>query len=113
MGFVKLQLVAKSEKKIEGFQKVLKLRFLNSDTVPRNVKGWTLWDFRHPLCCKISKQTKGRPFGGIQKISKSRIVPKEIQGKTPNGGFYVFEVLDVDVFVLDDVLAFRVRFGRP
>ena len=51
---MKLQLVAKNEKKIEGgalwglekiSQKNLKMRFLNSVTVPKNVKGGTFWDF--------------------------------------------------------------------
>ena len=48
LGFLKLQFVAKYEKKIKGghfgdFKKILKnkqkLRFLNSVTVPKNVKG--------------------------------------------------------------------------
>ena len=38
--------------------------------VPKNVKGGPFGIFRHPLCCKISKQMKGRPFGAIQKFSK-------------------------------------------
>ena len=75
LGFVKLQLVAKYEKKLKGdpweifknFQKNLKLRFLNSVTVPKNVKGGPFGIFWHPLRYKISKQTKGRPFGGIRK----------------------------------------------
>ena len=35
------------------------MRFLNSVTVPKNVKGGTLL-----------KQMKGGPFGAIQKVSK-------------------------------------------
>ena len=80
LGFVKLQLVAKYEKKIKGgplgdLKKTwvweIKMRFLNSVTVPKNVKGGPFGVFWDPLCCKISKQTKGRPFGGIQKTSKN------------------------------------------
>ena len=47
-----------------------------------------------------------------KKFQKSRIVPKKIRVKNTKGGSYVFKVLDVDVFVLDEVLAFRVCFGR-
>ena len=81
------------------------MRFLNSVTVPKNVKEGPFGIFWDPLCCKISKQTKRRPFGGIQKTSKkSRIEPKKIRVKNTKGGAsYVFEVLYVDVFVLDEV----------
>ena len=40
-------------------------------------------------------------------------MPKQIQVKNTKGGSYVFEVLDVDVFVLGEFLVFRVCFGRP
>ena len=43
-------------------------------------------------------------------LQKSRIVPKKIRVKNTKGASYVIEVLDVDVFVLDEVLAFRVCF---
>ena len=26
------------------------------------LKGGTLWDFKHPICCKISKKLKGDPL---------------------------------------------------
>ena len=26
------------------------------------LKGGTLWDFKHPICCKISKKLKGGKF---------------------------------------------------
>ena len=51
---MKLQLVAKKETKVKGgplgdfkkFQKKkFQMTFLNSVTVPKNVKGETLWDF--------------------------------------------------------------------
>ena len=76
-------------------------------------KGGPFGIFWHPLCCKISKQTKGRPFGGIQKSSKKVAqCRKKSEWKTPKVS-YVFKVLDVDVFVLDEFLTFRVCFGRP
>ena len=89
------------------------MRFLNSVTVPKNVKR-ALWDFLTSIVLqKKSKQTKGRPFGGIQKSSKKvakKVVPKKIRVINTKGS-YVFEVLDVDVS--DEILAFRVCFGRP
>ena len=51
-------------------EKFFKMRFLNSVTVPKNVKGGPFGIFRHSLCCKISKQMKGGPSGAIQKTSK-------------------------------------------
>ena len=90
------------------------MRFLNSVIVPKNVKGGTFWDFFTSIVLQNIETNEGRPFGGIQKTSiKSRIVPKEIRVKNTKGGFFVLEVLDVDVFVLDEFLAFRVCFGRP
>ena len=29
----------------------------------RKTERGTLWDFKHPICCKISKKLKGGPFG--------------------------------------------------
>ena len=69
-------------KKIEGgpladFKKFPK-KFLNSVTVPKNVKGGTLWDFLPSIVLQNIKTNEGRPFGGFQKTSKkSRIVPKK------------------------------------
>ena len=39
--------------------------------MPKNVKGKTFWDFLASIVLQISKQTKGRPFGGIQKVQKT------------------------------------------
>ena len=97
------------KKKIEGgtlcghekkfSKKIFKMRFLNSVRVPKNVKGWTLCDFGNSLCCKKSKQKKGGPFGAIQKVSKSLIVPKK------SGAMGFFEVLGV-------CFVFPFHFGR-
>ena len=38
----------------------------------------------------MSKQTKGRPFGVIKKVKKSRIVPKKIRVKNTKGGILCF-----------------------
>ena len=48
----------------------LKLRFLNSVTVPQNVIGGTLLDFLTSIVLQNIRKLKGRPFGGIQKASK-------------------------------------------
>ena len=65
------------------------MRFLNSVTVPKNVKGETLWDFL-TLCSKISKQMKRDPLVQSKKKSKkSRIVPKKIRVKNTKGGSLV------------------------
>ena len=59
------------------------MRFLNSVTVPKNVKGRTLWDFLTSIVLQNIETNEGGPFGAIQKVSKkSRIVPKK-------GGFLV------------------------
>ena len=89
------------------------MRFLNSVTVPKNVKGGTFWDFLTSIVMQNIEANEGETIWWNPKISKkSRIVPKEIRMKNTKRS-YVFEVLDVDVFVLDEVLAFRVCFGRP
>ena len=61
----------------EKISQIFKMRFLNSVTVPKNVKGGTLCYFLTSLCCKISKQMKGGPFGAIQKVSKSLSAEKK------------------------------------
>ena len=57
------------------------MRFLNSVTVPKNVKGGDPLRFFDIHCvAKHQKKLKGGPFGekiSIQKVSKSRIVPKK------------------------------------
>ena len=74
------------------------MRFLNSVTVPKNVKGAPFAIFRHPFCCKISKQMKGGPSDAIQKTSKkSRIMPKKSGAKVGS---------------LDVCFVFSFRFGR-
>ena len=49
----------------------------------------------------------------FKKFQKSHIVPKNPSEKHQRDPWYVFEVLDVDVLILDEVPAFRVCFGRP
>ena len=83
---MKLQLVAKNEKKNEGGtlwghekfpEQIFKMRFLNSVTVPKNVKGGTLCNFLISIVLQIIETNEKRPFGAIQKVSKSLIVPKK------------------------------------
>ena len=98
---------------IEKIEKKLKLKFSNSVTVPKIVKGGTLWGFFDIHCAaKYFKKIEGEALWWNPKsLKKSRIVPKKIRVKNTKGGSYVIEVLDVDVFVLDEVLAGRVCFG--
>ena len=87
------------------------MRFLNSVTVPKNVKGEILWDFLTSIVLQNIETNEGETLWWNPKnFKKSRIVPKKIRVKYTKGGTYVFEVLDVDVFVLDEFLAFRVCF---
>ena len=37
------------------------------------LKGGTLWDFKHPICCKISKKLKGGPFGEKKILGKKSL----------------------------------------
>ena len=46
------------------------MRFLNSVTVPKNVKGGTLWDFLTSIVLQNIETNEGGPFGAIQKTSK-------------------------------------------
>ena len=52
-------------------RKIFKMRFLNSVTVSKNVKGGTLCNLLTPIVLQNMKQMKGGPFGAIQKVSKS------------------------------------------
>ena len=53
------------------------MRFLNSVTMPKNVKGGTLCDFLTSIALQNIETNEGGPFGAIQKVSKSLIVPKK------------------------------------
>ena len=79
---MKLQLIVKNEKKLKGGpfgdmkkfpEKFFKTRFLNSVTVPKNVKGGTLCDFLTSIVLQNIETNEGGPFGAIQKVSKSLI----------------------------------------
>ena len=56
------------------------MRFLNSVTVPKNVKGGTLCYFLTSIVLQNIETNEGGPFGAIQKVSKSLIVPKKKWG---------------------------------
>ena len=53
------------------------MRFLNSVTVPKNVKGGTLCNFLTSIVLQNIETNEGGPFGAIQKVPKSLIVPKK------------------------------------
>ena len=77
-GFVKLQLVAKNEKNEGGplgdmkkFPKnFFKMRFLNSVTVPKNVKGGTLCDFLTSIVLQNIETNEGGPLVQSKKFQK-------------------------------------------
>ena len=86
------------------------MRFLNSVTVPKNVKGGTLCDFLTSIVLQNIKKIEGGTLWGKifnPKISKSRIVPKK-----SGGIFSVISRLWTSVlfflFVLDALL--RLQF---
>ena len=49
---------------MKKFPKNFLMRFLNSVTVPKNVKGGPFAIFLHPLCCKTSKKIEGGTLWG-------------------------------------------------
>ena len=51
-------------------KKFFSMRFLNSVTVPKNVKGGTLCDFLTSIVLQNIKLNEGGPSGAIQKTSK-------------------------------------------
>ena len=46
------------------------MRFLNSVTLPKNVKGGSLWNFLTFIVLQNFETIEGGPFGAIQKVSK-------------------------------------------
>ena len=58
-------------------KKFFKMRFLNSVTVPKNVKGGTLCNFLTSIVLQNIETNQGGPFGAIQKVSKNLIVSKK------------------------------------
>ena len=79
------------------------MRFLNSVTVPKNVKRGTLCGFLTSIVLQNIETNEGGPFGAIQKVSKSLIVPKKVG--LWGDPLCVFEALDV-------CFVFSFRFGR-
>ena len=88
------------------------MRCLNSVTVSKNVKGDPLRFLDIHCVAKYGLQNivshRNKRRWNPKNFKKSRIVPNKIRVKNTKGGSYVFEVLDVDAFVLGEVLAFRV-----
>ena len=68
-------------KKLEIFEK--NFSFGKCRRVPKNVKGGLFLIDKHAFCSKMTKNSKGRPFGYVKKISKkSRTVPNKLKGGT-------------------------------
>ena len=86
---MELQLIAKNFKKLKGgpfgdmkkFPKKNLMRFLNSVTVPKNVKGGTLCDFLTSIVLQNIETNEGHPLVQSKKLQKSRIVPKKSGAK--------------------------------
>ena len=56
------------------------MRFLNNVTVPKNVKGGTLWDFLTSIVLQNIIKVEGETLWWNPKsFKKSRIVPKKIR----------------------------------
>ena len=89
-------------------QKIQKMRFLNSVTVPKNVKGGTLWDFLTSIVLQNVETNEEGPFGAIQKVSKKVAL---CQKKWGYGG--ILSVISrlltsiLFLFVLDALLMFE------
>ena len=62
----------------EKFQKIFKMRFMNSVTAEKCKRG-TLWDFLTSIVLQNIETNEEGPFGAIQKnFKKSRVVTKKI-----------------------------------
>ena len=115
LGFVKLQLVAKYEKKggpLGNFEKNPKInlkRFLNSVTQSHSAEkcksGDPLGFFDIHYVVKYRNKRRGDLLAESKK--KSHSAEKNPSEKHQREGSYAFEVLDVDIFVL-----FWTRFWR-
>ena len=82
----------------------------------KNVIGGTLWDFLTSIVLQSLKKLKGDPLVESKKLKKSRIVLKKIRVKNTKGAgilcYRGFGLLDVSVFVLDEVSGVSSLFWR-
>ena len=92
---VKLQLVAKYEKNegepfgdLKKFPKKILMRFLNSVTVPKNVKGGALWDFLTSIVLQNIETNEGETLWWNPKKFKNRIFPKNQSEKHQRGPMF-------------------------
>ena len=118
MGFVKLQLVAKYENKIKGgplgdLKKILNEIFEQCHSAEKCKRGDPLGFFDINCVAKYRNKRRETLWWNPKTSKKSRTMPKKIRLKNTKGETYVFEVVYVDIFVLDELLAFRVCFGGP
>ena len=61
--------------------------------MPKKEKGGPFLIYKHAFCCRITKNSKGGPFGDIKQFSKKRrTVPKKITKGDPlvSAGFEGF-----------------------
>ena len=76
--------------------------------MPKNVKGG-LWDFLTSIVLQDIETNEGETLWCSPKNFKKSPCRKNPSEKRQRGDpSYVFQVLDVDIFVLDEVPAFRV-----
>ena len=79
--------------------------------MPKNVKGGRFGIFHIHCVANYRNKRRGGPLVESKKFGKCRTVPKTIRVKNNKGWSYVFEILDYDVVVFDEVLSFREHFG--
>ena len=76
-------------------------------------KGDLLGFFDIHCVAKYRNKRRGDPLVESKKLQKKSHSVEKNSSEKHRGGTLVCEVLNVDVFVLDEFLAFRVCFGRP
>ena len=70
---------------IEGGTLRRKNKFSKKILQCRKTERGTLWDFKNPICCKISKKLKGDPLERKKFSEKNLTVPKKTVRGDPSG----------------------------
>ena len=89
------------------------MRFSNTHSAEKCRRGDPLRFLDIHCVAKYRNKGRGDPLVKSKKVQKKSHSAKKNPSEKHQRGSHVFEDLDVDFFVLDEVLAFRVCFGRP